>query len=62
MTDQDTMSELRKSNIRVANALDDCVSALLHIKDETHGSSRATIVQLAKFLEGDAFSPFPEER
>ena len=60
MTDQERMRRLRKHH---SAALDEVALDLIEYKDNhVHGSDRATILQLARFLAGDADQPFPEER
>ena len=62
MNDQEIVRELRRSNADVANTLDEAAENLVACRDRVHGQTRRFILQLAKFLEGDAFSPFPRRR
>jgi hypothetical protein len=61
MNDQERVRALRTSNVDVANVLDEAADNLVACKDRVHGTERNFILQLARFLEGASFCPFPEE-
>jgi hypothetical protein len=63
MTDQERMRHLRKHHYTLSIALDQVALDIIEYKDNhVHGADRARILHLARFLEGDEFAPFPEER
>lgn len=62
MSDRDRIRQLRKQHVELSIVLDEAAENLINCKDRLHGVDRQAILQLAKFLEGDAEQPFPEER